>query len=100
MVMAQAIQKEPGKSEVAVSPAEAKSGGTQDWNQWRGPNGNGFVDDKNWDPANPKILWKAKVGYTCGSISVVGNRVYVPGALDINKAKLFCLEADTGKEIW
>lgn len=78
----------------------ATSQADRDWPSWRGPNHNGFMADTDWDPKNPKVLWKVNVGYSHGCISVVGNRAYVPGSFEYHKGKIYCLDADTGKEVW
>ncbi|MHC4616906.1 MAG: outer membrane protein assembly factor BamB family protein [Planctomycetota bacterium] len=74
-----------------------------DWPNWRGPNHNGISDERGWAAAWPKngpaILWRKSVGAGFSSISVSSGRVYTMGNID-NQDILYCLEPDTGKEIW
>jgi outer membrane protein assembly factor BamB len=74
-----------------------------DWYRWRGPDLNGISKEKNWEkewPADgPKRLWKANVGMGFSSLTVSKGRVYTSGnSNDVDT--IFCLDANTGKEIW
>ena len=88
----------------AVSTARA------DWPHWRGDGGNGasltarppveFGSDRN-------LRWKAEIpGRGSSSPVIGGDRVFVTSALpvegeaDIFDFRLFCLDRETGREVW
>ena len=74
-----------------------------DWPNWRGPNHNGISNEKGWlttwPEAGPKILWEKTLGTGFASMTVSKGRVYTMGNIKDNDV-LYCLNADTGKEIW
>jgi outer membrane protein assembly factor BamB len=74
-----------------------------DWPNWRGPNHNGISDETGWlatwPEAGPKVLWEKTLGTGFGSMAVAEGRVYAMGNINDNDI-LYCLDADTGKEIW
>jgi len=69
------------------------------WPRWRGPNGNGISDETNWDPealaGGPKILWKVDIGISYSNVAIKDNRLYTMG-----RREVYCLNAETGREIW
>ena len=74
-----------------------------DWPNWRGPDHNGISSETGWltawPEAGPKVLWKAEVGTGFASISVSNGRAYTMGNTK-NTDVLYCLDAETGAEIW
>lgn len=74
-----------------------------DWPQWRGPDQNGISKETGWSakwPASgPKQLWKAQVGQGYSSFAVSSGRVYTTGN-EKDQETIFCLDANTGVEIW
>ncbi len=74
-----------------------------DWPNWRGPKHNGVSGEKGWFEAwlkeEPKVLWEKTVGAGYSSVAVVGGRVYTMGN-DSRNDTVWCLNADTGKEVW
>ncbi len=74
-----------------------------DWPNWRGPNHNGISNEKgwstNWPEAGPKKLWEKTLGPGFASMTIADGRVYAMGNIEGNDI-LYCLDADTGKEIW
>ncbi|MBW8039459.1 MAG: PQQ-binding-like beta-propeller repeat protein [Planctomycetes bacterium] len=74
-----------------------------DWPNWRGPNHNGISKETGWNAdwpeAGPKVLWEKTLGTGFASMSVSKGRVYAMGNIKDNDI-LYCLDADTGKEIW
>jgi outer membrane protein assembly factor BamB len=70
-----------------------------DWPRWRGPNGDGISSETDWDPealvGGPKILWKVNVGMGHSNVAIKDNRLYTMGVKGV-----YCLNAETGKEIW
>ncbi|MHC4623470.1 MAG: PQQ-binding-like beta-propeller repeat protein [Planctomycetota bacterium] len=74
-----------------------------DWPNWRGPNYNGISDETGWAATWPKdkpaVLWRKSIGAGFSSISVSSRRVYTMGNID-DQDILYCLQPDTGKEIW
>ena len=82
-----------------------------DWTKWRGPQGTGISQETNWNPnalsSNLKILWKANVGKGHSAFAVKGNCLYTMGLHVIQTITdtlyediVYCLNAETGKEIW
>ena len=74
-----------------------------DWPNWRGPNHNGISNETGWaatwPEAGPKVLWEKSLGTGFASMAVSKGRVYAMGNIKDNDI-LYCLDADTGKEIW
>jgi outer membrane protein assembly factor BamB len=74
-----------------------------DWPRWRGPEGNGISKETEWNPeslrSGPKFVWKTGVGFGYSNVSIKNNRLYTMGRKD-GKTAVFCINADTGKEIW
>jgi outer membrane protein assembly factor BamB len=86
----------------AAPPAPSAASPT-DWPQWRGPERTGVSTETGWRTdwaANPpKPLWKASVGTGYSAVAVAAGRAYTMGWAD-GKDTVFCLNADTGAEIW
>jgi outer membrane protein assembly factor BamB len=85
----------------------------QDWPQFRGPERNGVSQETGladrWPKEGPPVLWQAQVGVGGGSCSIVGDKVYVMGALldegqrgrrGPRRDSLLCLQVSDGKELW
>lgn len=76
------------------------------WNQFRGPNGNGYIAGfKNLptDLNEKAIAWKAPLpGRGLGTPIVVGDKVFVSAASgpDQNKLHVLCFSDANGKELW
>jgi outer membrane protein assembly factor BamB len=74
-----------------------------DWPRWRGPKGDGISTETDLDPTallkGLQILWKATVGLGYSNVVIKDNHLYTMGILD-RKTTVFCLSAETGKEIW
>ena len=74
-----------------------------DWPQWRGPNGDGISLEMDWNlealAGGPKILWKADVETGYSNVAIKDNRLYTMGHRG-RKNFIYCLNADTGHEIW
>ncbi len=76
-----------------------------DWNQFRGPNGDGFATQGKipltWGPKE-NILWRVEipgVGYSSPVISQ--NKIYYTTCLEDTQARvLLCHDLETGKELW
>ena len=77
--------------------------GADDWPAWRGHNRDGISAETGWRTTWPEdgleVLWEASVGIGYSSVSVAGGRLYTMGHVDHNDI-VFCLDTDTGKEIW
>ncbi|MGQ9591690.1 MAG: outer membrane protein assembly factor BamB family protein [Planctomycetota bacterium] len=87
---------------VAARGALAASGA--DWPRWRGPTNDGVSAESDWTTEwpseGPKVLWRASVGKGFSSVSVAGGRLYTMGNLGKTEDVVWCLDAETGKEIW
>jgi len=74
-----------------------------DWPNYRGPNHDGVSSEtgwvSTWSKDGPKVLWKRSIGIGFASMSVSNGRVYATGNVNDNDI-VYCLDADTGKEIW
>jgi outer membrane protein assembly factor BamB len=74
-----------------------------DWPNWRGPNYNGVSSETGWNSTwpkgGPKVPWKKSIGTGFASMAVSNGRIYAIGNID-DKDILYCLDAETGEEIW
>ena len=73
-----------------------------DWPHWRGPTRNDLSSESSgWDGKNwiQEELWKKSVGEGSSSPLVVDGRVYLTGWSG-NQDRLFCLDLQTGEELW
>jgi outer membrane protein assembly factor BamB len=73
------------------------------WPKWRGPNGNGWIEEPSWNPASiqtPKILWKARVGKGYTSVCAVGGYVFTAGKPTTEQETLVCLDGKSGAAVW
>ncbi|MCB9767693.1 MAG: PQQ-binding-like beta-propeller repeat protein [Candidatus Omnitrophica bacterium] len=84
-------------------PLIALSAFSADWPNYHGPNQDGVSYESGWsldwktDP--PDMLWKTNVGRGFSSVTVVGDRLFTMGfKKDLDS--IYCLDAETGKEIW
>jgi outer membrane protein assembly factor BamB len=77
--------------------------GAADWPHYRGPNYDGISSETGWSttwPADgPKVLWERSIGAGFASMAVTNGRVYATGNIDDHDI-LYCLDPDTGNEIW
>ena len=76
----------------------------QDWPTWRGADrsdrspATGLL--KEWPDGGPKLLWTSKVGGKGYSApAIVDGKVYLTGTRR-GKAQIYCLDGETGKELW
>jgi len=74
-----------------------------DWPNYRGPNHDGVSSETDWQSqwgaGGPAVLWKGSVGTGFSTFTVANGRVYTMGNAN-NTDTVFCLDAETGKEIW
>ncbi len=73
-----------------------------DWCTWRGPNGDGISKETKWNPKaldNQQILWNKKLGAGWSSVSIQNKKLYTMGNIN-NIDIVYCLNAETGEEIW
>jgi outer membrane protein assembly factor BamB len=71
-----------------------------DWPFWRGLNYDGISLESALNYSNiKKKLWETNVGGGYSAVAVVGKRLYTMGNRN-DQDTVFCLDADTGKEIW
>ena len=75
-----------------------------DWPRWRGPNGDGISQETDWNPealaGGLKILWKTNVELGSSNIVIRGEHLYVIGNNFSGDDIVFCLNVETGKEVW
>lgn len=72
----------------------------EDWPVWRGAERNGISKEKFNPEKISNIAWKKDLGVGYSSFVVQKNKVYTMGNKDKNNDIVYCLDADTGKEIW
>ncbi|MEZ0386134.1 MAG: PQQ-binding-like beta-propeller repeat protein [Verrucomicrobium sp.] len=84
-----------------LSAAEAVA---VDWPQFHGPDQNNTTKEagwkKDWAADGPPVLWKLSVGKGLASFSVVEGRVYTAGNDGADTDTIYCLDLETGKEVW
>ncbi len=75
---------------------------SDDWPQWRGPRSDGASSESKWDPqGRAEPIWKTNVGLGYSSLAVKDGRLYTIGFdRDLEQDVVFCLEAETGEEVW
>lgn len=97
-----------------TKPGKSADSKNADWPQWRGPGRNGICAEtgllKEWPKGGPALLWDAKkvnggasVGTGMSSLAITQGKIYTMGDVGGKKgsgAHVFCLDADSGKEIW
>jgi outer membrane protein assembly factor BamB len=89
---------------VTIVLAAAVLQAAPDWPQWQGPDRNRLSKEtgllKEWPAGGPRVIWTAtNLGTGYGSMSVVGDRVFVQGARGQNSF-VIALNREDGKEIW
>lgn len=81
----------------------AKAATQEAWPQWRGKDNTGLFVKGCLNPASlppsPKVLWEAQLGAGYSSVSIAGPYLYTMGNIS-NQDIVYCLQADTGKEVW
>jgi outer membrane protein assembly factor BamB len=74
-----------------------------DWPRWRGPLADGSSRETEWNPealaGGPKVLWSANVGIGHSSVVIQDDYLYTMGQ-EKGDTIVFCLDAETGEEIW
>lgn len=83
---------------------------TPEWSKWRGPNASGTTTSQNeWSTQldSSQIIWNKNIGKGHSAITVYNGKCYVNGWTEqINgtdtteQSTLYCLDAETGDEIW
>jgi outer membrane protein assembly factor BamB len=54
---------------------------------------------KDWGQSGPKLIWHVKLGTSYGAPTIAGGRLMQFDRFG-NNSRLYCLNAETGKEIW
>lgn len=72
------------------------------WPHWRGPDRSGVSPETRWSTTGPaEPLWSAKLGKGYSNVAIASGRVYTMGFDEAQgRDQLFCLDLDTGKELW
>ncbi|MCK5148394.1 PQQ-like beta-propeller repeat protein [bacterium] len=82
-----------------------------EWPRWRGPAGDNVSTEINWNPAaldgDPIVLWKAQLGKGYSAPAIKDDRLYTMGnVMEVQNDDtvfmdvVYCLDAETGTEIW
>ena len=82
-----------------------------EWTTWRGPNRDGTVKIEDWNPEalldDPEILWEVNVGKGHSQVAIrddflftSGTELTIAGTDTITEDKIFCLDLESGDEIW
>ncbi|MFT7480458.1 MAG: outer membrane protein assembly factor BamB, partial [Gammaproteobacteria bacterium] len=88
---------------LALSPVALANGSKgEDWPQWRGPQRTGISAEMGWAAQGAsEPLWTKQLGLGHSSFAVVEGRVYTLGYdADAGLDSVFCLDAETGEELW
>jgi len=91
----------------AVTPAGPASIGQRtrgaDWPGFLGPTRNGKSAErglpKSWPTGGPRILWQRPIGTTYAAPAIAGGRLFHFARFG-DVARLTCLHAETGTELW
>lgn len=86
----------------AAATASAKSAPVRGWINWRGPHQNGTSDQTGLPSKLDAPLWTYDIAGR-GSPVVANGKLYgvgYVGETDDLRERLFCLDAETGKELW
>lgn len=74
------------------------------WPNWRGLNQNGISSESQWELSLPEgginILWQVDIGRGHSSFAVYGKYLYTMGNINKKQDVVYCLDTETGKEIW
>lgn len=75
-----------------------------DWPQWRGPNRDGYCQEKgllkSWPEKGLQLLWQIdSLGAGYSGVAIVGDHLFAMGSSD-QLEQVICLSAKTGKELW
>ena len=78
--------------------------GKSNWARWGGPDSNMISKESDWDTDwknnPPEKLWSTQIGTGFSSVSIVDGKLYTMGREGRDNDAVYCLNADTGKEIW
>lgn len=79
------------------------SRGGEDWPRFLGPRGDGTSSLAEitlpWATAGPRIVWHAEMGEGYGAPAVALGRIVLFDRMG-NQARLRCLQAETGQQLW
>jgi outer membrane protein assembly factor BamB len=95
-------QQDPVVSKTEIEDLSTRQNG-EDWPSFLGKNRDGKSSEKgilqDWSAGRLKVAWRRKVGETYSACSVSRGRLFHFERIDGNNV-LFCLNAESGKEIW
>jgi outer membrane protein assembly factor BamB len=101
-------EKTPSEQFVAATSGELPPDlGTRkqgvDWPVFLGPTGDSKSSEKGilttWDAEQPRLVWQHKLGTSYGAPTVARGRLFQFDRFD-DQARLYCLNAETGEELW
>ena len=89
---------------VALVILHTRTGISEDWPQFRGPNSTGISASSHNLPVNfsfeEKVLWSAPLGKGVACPVVSGGRVFTTAMVAAEKFAVFGFDAETGKQLW
>jgi outer membrane protein assembly factor BamB len=90
---------------LAIAPMFASAqDANHDWPRWSGPDSNMISTESDWhsdwESHPPTKKWTANVGTGFSSLVVVGQKLYTMGRNGDDEDAVFCLDTETGNEIW
>jgi outer membrane protein assembly factor BamB len=86
----------------------AQQSSAPEWNQFRGFNKNGTVDEnvlpEKWPSKGLKMLWKKEIGHAFSEVVALGDKIYTMYSEKSDSVSglefVACFDAGTGGEIW
>src|SRR5687768_17093723 len=85
------------------APLSVGNSTSGDWPGFLGPDRNGKSAETGlitkWPVSGPPIVWQTAIGTSYAAPAIAGGRLYHFARFE-NAARLSCLDAKTGKEVW
>lgn len=94
-----------------MTGASSRPSSGEDWPHWRGAGYDGISGETDWNPyaleETARVLWKTNIGkghsaaiVEKGCVFISGNFLHAQDSDTSYRDHVFCLDAETGDEIW